>query len=72
MVKFPKKSKYDCFLRKKKNPLYFLSISEKIPNDADSHVYLSVPVFAPFVCVSVMDRVHCKQRNTSNIMNKLL
>ena len=72
MVKFPRKASMIASSEKKKNPLYFLSISEKIPNDADSHAYLSVPVFAPFVCVSVMDRVHCKQRNTSNIMIKLL
>ena len=64
LVNFPNRSKY-WFLPPEK-PLYARYLFPKIPNDAASHAYLSVPVFSPFVgvCVCVMDMVHCMQRNT--------
>ena len=64
LVNFPNRSKY-WFLPPEKT-LFARYLFPKIPNDAASHAYLSVPVFSPFVgvCVCVMDMVHCAQRNT--------
>lgn len=51
LVNFPNRSKYS-FLPPEK-PLYARYLFPKIPNDAVSHAYLSVPVFSPFVGVYV-------------------